>query len=91
MAIPCDLHLDNVMRRTKVLHSKLQQHLPSELGKLSDISTGEQHIIHIKDEKDGTPVGCVLNVEAMVLIRPKKANRSYEIVELSIPLPRSLL
>jgi hypothetical protein len=39
----------------------------------------------------GTPVGCVLNVEAMVLIRPKKADRSYEIVELSIPLPRSLL
>jgi hypothetical protein len=26
----------------------------SELGKLSDMSTGEQHIIHIKHEEDGT-------------------------------------
>jgi hypothetical protein len=68
----------------------LQQHLPSELGKLSDVSTGEQHIIHVKDEEDGTPIGCVLAVEAMVLIRPKKADRSYEIVELRIPLPQSL-
>jgi hypothetical protein len=91
MAIPCDLHLENVMRRTKVLHSELQQHLPSELGKLSDMSTGEEHIIYIKDEEDGTPVGCVLDVEAMVLIRPKKADRSYEIVELPIPLTQSLL
>jgi hypothetical protein len=31
--------------------------LPSELDKLSDMSTGEQHIIHIKDEEDGTPIG----------------------------------
>jgi hypothetical protein len=62
------------MRRTKVLHSELQQHLSSELGKLSDMSTGEQHIIHIKDEEDGTPVRCVLDLEAMVLIRPKKAD-----------------
>jgi hypothetical protein len=30
-----------MMRQTKVLHSELQQHLPSELGKLSDMSTGE--------------------------------------------------
>jgi hypothetical protein len=58
MAIPCDLHPENVMRRTKVLHCELHQHLPSELGKLFDMSTGEQHIIHIKDEEDGTPVGC---------------------------------
>jgi hypothetical protein len=79
------------MRRNKVLHSELQQHVPSELGRLSDMSTGEQHIIHIEDEEDGTPVECVLNVEAMVLIRLKKANRSYKIGELSIPLPRSLL
>jgi flagellar biosynthesis regulator FlbT len=64
--------------------------LPSELGKLSDMSTGEQHIIHIKDEEDGTPVRCVLTIEAMVLIRPKKAEQSYEIVELPIPLPWSL-
>jgi hypothetical protein len=54
-----------MMRRTKVLHSELQQHLSSELGKLSDMSTGEQHIIYIKDEEDGTPVGCVLNVVAI--------------------------
>jgi hypothetical protein len=79
------------MRRTKVLYSELQQYLTSELGKLSDMSTEEQHIIHIKDEEDGTPVGCILDVEAMVLIRPKKADRSYEIVELSIPLSRILL
>jgi hypothetical protein len=39
MAIPPDLHLENVMRRTELLHIELQQHLPSELGKLSDIST----------------------------------------------------
>jgi hypothetical protein len=39
-----------------------------ELGKLSDMSIGEQHIIHIKDEEDGTTVGCVLTIEAMVLI-----------------------
>jgi hypothetical protein len=65
--------------------------MPSELGKLSDMSTGEQHIVHIEDEEDGTTVGCVLTVEAMVLIQPKKADRSYEIVELPIPLPRSLL
>jgi hypothetical protein len=58
-----------MMRRTKVLHSKLQQQLPSELGKLSDMSTGEQHIIHIEDEEDGCTVGCVLDVEAMILIR----------------------
>jgi hypothetical protein len=57
MAIPCDLHPENVMRRTKVLHSKLQQHLPSELGKVSDMSTGEQHIIHRKDEEDGERLG----------------------------------
>jgi oxalate decarboxylase/phosphoglucose isomerase-like protein (cupin superfamily) len=62
------------MRRTEVLHSELQKHLPSELGKLSDMLTGEQHIIHIKDEEDGTPIGCVLTGEAMVLIRPKKAD-----------------
>jgi hypothetical protein len=79
-----------MMRRTKVLHHELQQQLPSELGKLSDVSTGEQHIIHVKDEEDGTPVVCVLTVEAMVLTRPKKADRSYEIVELPIPLPQSL-
>jgi hypothetical protein len=91
MAISCDLHPENVMRRTKVLHSELQQRLPSELGKLCDMSTGEQHIIHIKDEEDGTPVGCVLDVKTMVLIRSKKADRSYEIVELPISLPRSLL
>jgi hypothetical protein len=42
--------------------------MPSELGKLSDMSTGEQHIIHIKDEEDGTTVGCILTIEAMVLI-----------------------
>jgi hypothetical protein len=42
--------------------------LQSELGKLSDMSTREQHIIHVKDEEDGTPVGCILTVEAMVLI-----------------------
>jgi hypothetical protein len=53
------------MRRTKVLHCELQQHLPSELDKLSDMSTGEQHIIHIKDEEDWTPVGCVLDVVAI--------------------------
>jgi hypothetical protein len=41
ISIPCDLHPENMMRRTKVLHSELQQHLPSELGKLSDMSTGE--------------------------------------------------
>jgi hypothetical protein len=38
MAIPRDLHPENVMRRTEVLHSELQQHLPSELGKLSDLN-----------------------------------------------------
>jgi hypothetical protein len=65
--------------------------MPSELGKLSNMSTGEQHIVHIKDEKDGTTVECVFTVEAMVLIRPKKADRLYEIVEVPIPLPRSLL
>jgi hypothetical protein len=41
MAILCDLHPENMMRRTEVLHSELQQHLPSELGMLSDVSTGE--------------------------------------------------
>jgi hypothetical protein len=76
MAILCDLHPENVMRQTKVFHSEPQQHLLSELGKLVDMSTGEQHIIHIKDEEDGTIVGCVLDVEAEVLIRPKKADRS---------------
>jgi hypothetical protein len=78
-------------RRTKVLYSEWQQHVPSELGKLSDVSTAEQHIIHIEDEEDGTTVGCVLTIETMVLIRPKKADRLYEIVELPIPLPWSLL
>jgi hypothetical protein len=34
-----------MMCRTKVLHRELQQHLPSEVGKLSDLLTGEQHII----------------------------------------------
>jgi hypothetical protein len=62
-----------------------------KLGKLSDRSIGEQHIIHIKDEEDGTVVGCVLTIEAMVLIRSKKADRSYKIVELPVPLPWSLL
>jgi hypothetical protein len=62
MAIPRDLHPENVMPRTKVLHSELQQHLSSELGKLSDMSTGEQHIVHVKDEEDGTLLGCVLTV-----------------------------
>jgi hypothetical protein len=62
-----------------------------ELGKLSDMSTGEQHIIHVEDEEDGTLIGYVLTVEAMVLIRLKKADRLYEVVELPIPLPRSLL
>jgi hypothetical protein len=90
MAIPRDLHPKNVMSRTKVFLSELQQHLSSELGKLSDMSTEEQHIIHVKDEEDGTPVGCVLIVEAMVLIQPKKADRSYEIIELPIPFPQSL-
>jgi hypothetical protein len=42
--------------------------LLSELGKLSDMPTGEQHILHVKDEEDGTPIGCVLTLEAMVLI-----------------------
>jgi hypothetical protein len=65
--------------------------MPSELGKLSDMSIEEQHIVHIEDEEDGTTVGCVLIVEAMVLIRTKKVDRLYEIVELPIPLPRSLL
>jgi hypothetical protein len=65
--------------------------MPSELGKVSDMSTGEQHIIHIKDEEDGTTVGCVLTIEAMVLIGPKKGDRLYEIVELPVPWPRSLL
>jgi hypothetical protein len=63
-----------MMCRTKVLHREFQQHLPSELGNLSNMSTGEQHIIHVKDEEDGTPIGCVFTVEAMVLIRPKKAD-----------------
>jgi hypothetical protein len=62
MEIPRDLHPENVMRRTEVFNSELQQHLPSELDKLSDMSTGEQHIIHVKDEEDGTPIGCVLTV-----------------------------
>jgi hypothetical protein len=39
--IPRDLHPENMMRRTKVLHCELQQHLPLELDKLSDMSTGE--------------------------------------------------
>jgi hypothetical protein len=79
-----------MVRRTKVLHSELQQHVPSELGKLSNMSTGEQHIIHIKDEEDGTPVKCVFTIEAMILIRPKKADQLYEIVELPRPWPQSL-
>jgi hypothetical protein len=41
MSIPCDLHPENVMRETEVLYCEFQQHLPSELGKLSDMSTGE--------------------------------------------------
>jgi hypothetical protein len=90
MAIPRDLHPENMMRRTEVLHRKLQQHLPSELGKVSDMSTREQHIVHVEDEEDGTPIRCVLTIEAMVLIQLKKADRSYEIVELPIPFPRSL-
>jgi flagellar biosynthesis regulator FlbT len=65
-------------------------HLPSELGKLSDMSTGEQHIIHIKDEEDGTPIRCVLTIEAMVLIQPKKADRLHEIIELLVSLSQTL-
>jgi hypothetical protein len=45
MLIPCDVYPENMMRWTEVLHGKFQQHLPLELGKLSDMSTGEQHII----------------------------------------------
>jgi hypothetical protein len=56
MVIPHDLHPMNVMRRTNVLHSELQQHLPSELGKLSDMSTGEQHIIHVNGSLTCLPV-----------------------------------
>jgi hypothetical protein len=36
--------------------------MPSELSKLSDVSTREQHIVHIEDEEDGTTVGCVLTM-----------------------------
>jgi hypothetical protein len=32
------------------------------------MSTGEQHIVHVEDEEDGTPIWCVLTVQAMVLI-----------------------
>jgi hypothetical protein len=78
------------MRRTKVLHREFQQHLRSELGKLSDMSTEEEHIIHVQDEEDGTPIWCVLTIPAMVLNRPKKADRLYEVIKLPIPLPRSL-
>jgi hypothetical protein len=42
--------------------------LPSELDKLFDMSTGEQHIVHVEDEEDGTTIWCVLTIEAMVLI-----------------------
>jgi hypothetical protein len=74
MAVPCDLLPENMMRQTKVLHREFQQHLWSELGKLSDMSTREQHIIHVKDDEDGTPIRCILTVEAVVLISPKKAD-----------------
>jgi hypothetical protein len=74
MLILCDLHPENMMCRTKVLHCEFQQHLLLELGKLSHMSTGEQHIVHIEDEENGTPIWCILTTEAMVLIRPKKAN-----------------
>jgi hypothetical protein len=84
MSIPCDLHPKNVMRCTKVIHCEFQQLLLSELGKLSDMSTGEQHIVYVEEEEDGTPIKCVLTIEAMVLIRSKKADRSYEIVKLPI-------
>jgi hypothetical protein len=49
------LNPENIMRWTKVLHCEFQQHFPSELGKLSDMSTEEQHIVHLEDEEDGTP------------------------------------
>jgi hypothetical protein len=32
---------------------------------LSDMSTGEQHIIQVRDVEDGTPVGCVVVVYAV--------------------------
>jgi hypothetical protein len=41
MSIPCDLYLENVMRWTKVLHCEFKQQLPLDLGKLSNMSTGE--------------------------------------------------
>jgi hypothetical protein len=71
-----------MMPQTEVLRRELQQ--------LFDMSTAEQHIIHVKDEEDVTPIGCVLTIEAMVLIHSKKVDPSYEIVELPIPLPQSL-
>ena len=40
-SIPCDLHPENVVHRTEVLHRKLQLQFSSELGKLSSVSTGE--------------------------------------------------
>jgi hypothetical protein len=63
------------MCRTEVLlHCEFKQHLSSELNKFSDMSTREQHIVHVKDEEDGTPIGCILTIEATVLIRLKKAD-----------------
>jgi hypothetical protein len=51
-----------MMHQIEVIHHEFQQQLSSELDKLSNMSTREYHILHVKDEEDGTPIWCILIV-----------------------------
>ena len=72
--IPTNLHSKNVSCRTEVLHGKLQPQLPNEFGKFYDMSTGEQHAIHVNDEEDGRPILNCFGEEIVVLIALGEAN-----------------
>ena len=63
---------------------------PCALSRIGTDVLKAQHIVHVEDEEDGTPIRCSFTIQVVVLIWSKKTDRLHEVIEFSVPLPQSL-